>query len=69
MASGWSTTEIAEHLSVAPTTVKSHVCRILTKIGARSRVQAVALAYESSLTVPHKTRSPLLSPGRAQTGP
>ncbi|MDH6221949.1 response regulator transcription factor [Streptomyces pseudovenezuelae] len=47
VARGWSTTEIAEHLSIAPTTVKSHIGRILTKIGARSRVQAVAFAYEA----------------------
>ncbi|TPQ18364.1 response regulator transcription factor [Streptomyces sporangiiformans] len=66
VASGWSTTEIAAHLSLAPTTVKSHVCRILTKIGARSRVQAVAFAYESGLTEPHTTRSPLPAPGRAR---
>lgn len=57
LASGWSTTEIAEHLSIAPTTVKAHACRILAKIGARSRVQAVAFAYESGLTAPHTTRS------------
>lgn len=57
LASGWSTTEIAEHLSIAPTTVKSYTCRILAKIGARSRVQAVAFAYESGLAGPHTTRS------------
>lgn len=65
LASGWSTTEIAEQLSIAPTTVKSHACRILAKIGARSRVQAVAFAYEAGLIAPHTTRSPLPSPGRS----
>lgn len=69
LASGWSTTEIAEHLSVAPTTVKSYACRVLAKIGARSRVQAVAFAYESGLTVPHPTRPALPPPGRARTAP
>ncbi|MGW3408784.1 helix-turn-helix domain-containing protein [Streptomyces sp. NPDC000888] len=47
LASGWSGREIAERLSIAPTTVKSHISSILTKIGARARVQAVVFAYET----------------------
>ncbi|WP_155057732.1 LuxR C-terminal-related transcriptional regulator [Streptomyces blattellae] len=52
VASGWSNTEIAEWLSIAPTTVKTHVSNILAKIGAHARTQAVAFAYESGLVRP-----------------
>ncbi|WP_105972192.1 LuxR C-terminal-related transcriptional regulator [Streptomyces geranii] len=52
VAAGWSNTEIATRLSISPTTVKSHVSRILSKIGARARVQAVVFAYESGLVRP-----------------
>ena len=52
LASGWSHTEIAERLSIAPTTVKTHISNILTKIGAHARVQAVVFAYETGLVRP-----------------
>ncbi|MFC9945918.1 LuxR C-terminal-related transcriptional regulator [Streptomyces pratensis] len=49
IASGHSNAEIADRLSIAPSTVKTHVGRVMNKIEARTRVQAVTFAYESGL--------------------
>ncbi len=49
---GLSDDEIALRLQMSPATARTHVSRIMTKMGVRDRAQLVVLAYRSGLPVP-----------------
>lgn len=52
VAQGLTNNEIAAHLKLSESTIKTHVSRVLAKIGARDRVHAVIIAYEAGLVQP-----------------
>jgi DNA-binding NarL/FixJ family response regulator len=52
VASGLTNDEIAANLYLSPLTAKTHVSRILTKLGARDRAQLVVIAYETGVVTP-----------------
>ncbi|NUT99846.1 MAG: response regulator transcription factor [Saccharothrix sp.] len=54
VAGGLSNEEIADHLVISPATSRTHVSRVMVKLGARDRAQLVVLAYESGLVTPRR---------------
>ena len=51
VAKGWSNAEIADRLYVSAATAKTHLSRLLMKLGARDRAQLIVIAYESGLVI------------------
>jgi len=52
LVQGLSNAELAEKLHLSEATIKTHIARILAKLGLRDRVQAVVAAYQSVLVSP-----------------
>jgi len=62
VAYGLSNDEIAATMVLSPTTVKSHVSRAMTKLGARDRAQLVVFAYQTGLVSPRDPTLPTSPP-------
>ena len=58
VAKGLSNAEIGSQLYVSPATLKAHVARILTKLGARDRAELIVIAYKSRPVLPDKPDHP-----------
>jgi DNA-binding NarL/FixJ family response regulator len=57
VAAGLSNADIAQRLVISPLTAKTHVARILAKLGCHDRAQLVVLAYETGLVTPGARRA------------
>jgi DNA-binding NarL/FixJ family response regulator len=57
LAQGMSNADAAKHLSIAEVTVKTHLARVMKKLGLREKAQAVAVAYQTGLVQPSTPRS------------
>jgi DNA-binding NarL/FixJ family response regulator len=55
LASGYESSTIAGALNISPLTVKTHIARMLTKVGVRQRGHLIAFAYENGIVVPGMT--------------
>jgi len=69
LASGGSNADIGDQLTLSEATVKTHVGRVLDKLGVRDRVQAVIFAYESGLVEPGAPGSTRVIDALGREGP
>ncbi len=69
VAGGLTNDEIAGELYLSPLTAKTHVSRILTKLGARDRTQLVVIAYETGMVTPRGPSARSRTPGASSPRP
>ncbi|HET6965413.1 MAG TPA: response regulator transcription factor [Acidimicrobiales bacterium] len=69
VAGGLTNDEIAAELYLSPLTAKTHVSRILNKLGARDRTQLVVIAYETGMVTPRGPGRPIRTPGESSPRP